>query len=300
MKIKKILSILLATAMLCSLFAVTGCDSEQQPEEQEAKPVILVVSFGTSYNDSREKTIGAIEKAIEKKFTEFEVRRAFTSQIIIDKLKERDGLEIDNIEQALKRLVKDNVKTLVVQPTHVMSGYEYDDVVAAVNQYKDQFDHLVIGAPLLTSDDDYKNLANALVTDTAEYNGNGTAIVFMGHGTEHESNATYAKFQQSFKDIKADNYFIGTVEATPTLDDVIKSLKKGKYKKVVLQPLMVVAGDHANNDMAGDEDDSWKSILTKKGFKVECVLKGMGELPAVQEMYCAHVQDAINEAAITF
>ena len=122
----------------------------------------------------------------------------------------------------------------------------------------------------------------------------------MGHGTEHESNATYAKFQQSFKDIKADNYFIGTVEATPTLDDVIGSLKEGKYEKVVLQPLMVVAGDHANNDMAGDEDDSWKSVLTKNGFEVECVLKGMGELPAVQEMYCAHVQNAINEAAITF
>lgn len=292
---KKIIAALLAAAMLCSLLVITGCDTEK-----EAKPVILVVSFGTSYNESREKTIGAVEKAIEKKFTEFEVRRAFTSQIIIDKLKERDGLKIDNIEEALDKLVADGVKTLVVQPTHVMSGYEYDDVVAAVKNYEDKFDNLAIGAPLLTSDDDYATLANALVTETSEFNNDGTAIVFMGHGTEHEANATYTKFQDSFKAIAADNYYIGTVEATPSLEDVIKSLKEGKYKKVVLQPLMVVAGDHANNDMAGDEDDSWKSILTKEGFEVECVLKGMGELDSVQQMYVSHVQNAINDAAITF
>lgn len=297
MKIKRFISAVLAAAMLCSLFVFTGCEDEK---DSEAKPVILVVSFGTSYNDSREKTIGAVEKAIEKQFKEFEVRRAFTSQIIIDKLKERDGIEIDNIEQALDRLVADKVKTLVVQPTHVMSGYEYDDVVAAVKKYEDKFSTLAIGAPLLTSDEDYTNLANALVSETADYNKEGTAVVFMGHGTEHEANATYAKFQDAFKAVKADNYIVGTVEATPSLDDVVKALKDGKYKKAVLQPLMLVAGDHANNDMAGDEDDSWKSILTKEGFEVECVLKGMGELEAVQQMYVSHVQDAVNKAAITF
>ncbi len=300
MNFKRFLAAVLSAAMLCSLSVFTGCNSENDKEtEKEAKPVILVVSFGTSYNDSREKTIGAIEKAIEKEFTDYEIRRAFTSQIIIDKLKERDGLEIDNIEGALDRLVADNVKTLVVQPTHVMSGYEYDDVVAAVEKYKDNFTNLTIGKPLLTSDEDYTELAQALVTETSEFNKDGTAIVFMGHGTEHESNATYAKFQNTFKEIKADNYIIGTVEATPSLDDVVKALNDGKYKKVVLQPLMVVAGDHANNDMAGDEDDSWKSVLTKNGFEVECVLKGMGELEAVQQMYVGHVRNAITEAGIT-
>ena len=175
-----------------------------------------------------------------------------------------------------------------------MSGYEYDDVVKAVNDYSDKFDALAIGAPLLTSDEDYTTLAKALVTETADYNAEGTAIVFMGHGTEHESNATYAKFQKTFLDIDANNYIIGTVEATPSLDDVVAELKAKNYKKVVLEPLMVVAGDHANNDMAGDEDDSWKSVITKEGFEVECVLKGMGELTSVQDMYVAHVQDAID------
>ena len=287
--LRKVFAAVLAAAMLCALPVFTGCE-----EKKEARPVILMVSFGTSYNDSREKTIGAIEKAVEKEFSGYEVRRAFTSQIIIDKLKERDGLEIDNIEGALDRLVADNVKTLVVQPTHVMSGYEYDDVVAAVEKYSDKFDKLAIGKPLLTSDEDYAELAQALINETADYNQKDTAIVFMGHGTEHESNATYARFQRALADSKADNYFVGTVEATPTLDDVIQSLQNGKYKKVVLEPLMVVAGDHANNDMAGDEDDSWKSQLTKEGFKVECVLKGMGEIEGVRKMYVRHVEDAIN------
>lgn len=298
MKFRNILAAALAAVMLGSLLALSGCsdktDKTDKDDKAAAKPVILVVSFGTSYNDSRDKTIGAIEKAIEAKYTDYEVRRAFTSQIIIDKLKERDGLEIDNIEEALDRLVADGVKTLVVQPTHVMSGYEYDDVVKAVNDYSDKFDALAIGAPLLTSDEDYTTLAKALVTETADYNAEGTAIVFMGHGTEHESNATYAKFQKTFLDIDANNYIIGTVEATPSLDDVVAELKAKNYKKVVLEPLMVVAGDHANNDMAGDEDDSWKSVITKEGFEVECVLKGMGELTSVQEMYVAHVQDAID------
>lgn len=269
-------------------------DVKETNDESEVKPVILVVSFGTSYNDTREKTIYAIENRIADAYPDYEVRRAFTSQIIIDKLKERDNLEIDNIEEALERLVNDGVKTLIVQPTHIMSGYEYDDVVEAVESYRDKFDELAIGAPLLTSDEDYESLANAVVEETAEYNEDGTAIVFMGHGTEHEANASYAKFQELFTANGNDNYYIGTVEATPSIDDIVADLKEGSYTRVVLEPLMVVAGDHANNDMAGDEDDSWKSILEGEGYEVECVLKGLGEFESVQDIYVAHVNDAIN------
>lgn len=296
MKLRKTL----ITAALMGAMALSGCgtqsvdtpDIPSASDAEPAAPVILTVSFGTSYNDSRDKTIGAVENAIAAAFPEYEQRQAFTSQIIIDKLKERDGLEIDNIEEALDRLVADNVKTLVVQPTHVMSGYEYNDVVAAVEEYRDKFDSVSIGTPLLTSDEDYAELAQTLVDITAEYNTEGTAIVFMGHGTEHDANAAYSKLQNA---MPADNYFIGTVEAEPTLDDVLAAVKEGGYTRVVLEPLMVVAGDHANNDMAGDEEDSWKSVFEAEGFEVECVLRGLGEFPEVQQMYVRHAADAIGK-----
>ena len=215
--------------------------------------------------------------------------------IIIDKLKERDNLEIDNVEEALDRLVSDGVKTLVVQPTHLMSGYEYDDLAAAVEEYKDKFDSVAFGAPLLTSEEDFDAVAAALPEITKDYNQDGTAVVFMGHGTEHESNAVYEKLQGKLTDAGLDNYYIGTVEATPSLDDMVAAAKDGGYSKVVLEPLMVVAGDHANNDMAGDEDDSWKSVFEKEGFEVECVLSGLGEFSEIQDIYAAHVGDAIAE-----
>lgn len=287
-------------AALAALLALGGCAStktakgpESEPEEKEAaKPVILVVSFGTSYNDSRDKTIGAIENAIADANPDYEVRRAFTSQIIIDKLKERDGLEIDNVEEALDRLVNDGVKELVVQPTHVMSGFEYDDLAAAVDEYKDNFDRLAMGTPLLTSDEDYEKVADALIASAPDYD-EGTAVVFMGHGTEHEANETYVKLQQVFTDREVLNRFVGTVEATPSLGDVMSNVAHSGYTKVVLQPLMVVAGDHANNDMAGDGEDSWKSQFEAAGFEVECELKGMGEIPEIREIYVSHVADAI-------
>ncbi len=288
---KKIIAAVISVAMLGSMLIMTGCDSDSQ---NGVKPVILVVSFGTSYNDSRINTIGAVEKAIEEKYYDYDVRRAFTSQIIIDKLKERDGIKIDNVTEALERLTDDGVRTLIVQPTHVMSGYEYDDVVNEVEKYKDKFDSVAIGAPLLTSDEDYTNVATALKHDVADYDGEDTAIVFMGHGTEHEANESYSKFQQTFKEIGADNCIVGTVEATPSLDDVVAQLKEKEYSNVILQPLMVVAGDHANNDMAGDEEDSWKNVIKGEGFKVQCILKGMGQIEAIRDIYVSHVQDAID------
>ena len=297
MKLKSMAAVLL-TGAVCAL-ALTGCGNNNAPASTTAapaaagpKPVILTVSFGTSYNDSREATIGAIEKAIQDANPDKEVRRAFTSQIIIDKLKDRDKIEIDNVEEAFARLEKDGVKELIVQPTHVMNGYEYDDLIAEVEKNRSKFTSVKVGVPLLTSDDDYAKVIDAITAATAEYDDGKTAIVFMGHGTEHASNATYAKLQTKLTEAGKKNYCIGTVEAEPSIEDVVKFAKDGGYKRVVLEPLMVVAGDHANNDMAGDEEDSWKTILTGEGFEVVPVLRGLGEIEAVRNVYVSHVADA--------
>lgn len=287
---KKKLTALL-TATLMSVLCLSGCGSK----EAQQKTAILVVSFGTSYNDSREATIGAIEESIAKAFPDYEVRRAFTSQIIIDKLKERDGLEIDNVEEALDRAVADGITTLVVQPTHLMDGYEYTDLADALKDYEDKFDQVVLGDPLLTSDGDFDAVVKAIAEKTASYDNGETAICFMGHGTEADSNGIYAKMQDKLTEAGYENYYIGTVEAEPTLDDVIAAInEKGTYKKVVLEPLMVVAGDHANNDMAGDEEDSWKTIITGEGYEVECILEGLGQISAIQDIYVAHTQAAVD------
>ncbi|MBQ8826387.1 MAG: sirohydrochlorin cobaltochelatase [Oscillospiraceae bacterium] len=279
---------LIMAGIMTAAMALSGCQAEEKP------PVILAVSFGTSFDDNREVTIGAVENAIKEANPDYEVRRAFTSQIVIDVIKENGGAAIDNVEQAFDRLVDDGVKELVVQPTHVMSGFEYDDLMAVVDEYKGKFDKVSVGAPLLTSDADYTALADALAADTAAYNVDGTAVVFMGHGTHHEANAAYGKLQETFTAKGNNNYFVGTVEGSPTLEDVIAGVKAGGYSKVVLQPLMVVAGDHANNDMAGDEEGSWKLAFEAEGIEVECSLKGLGAIEAVQDMYVAHTAEAVE------
>ncbi len=280
-----------AAAVLC----LAGCAGKAQ---DNGKAAVLVVSFGTSYNDSREATIGAIESAIAKALPDYEVRRAFTSQIIIDKLKERDGLEIDNVEEALDRAVADGIKTLVVQPTHLMDGYEYTDLADALKDYEDKFDRVVLAEPLLASDEDFDAVIRAVTEKTASYDDGETAICFMGHGTEADSNAVYAKMQEKLAAAGYENYYIGTVEAAPSLEDVITAINgKGTYKRVVLEPLMVVAGDHANNDMAGDEDDSWKTLIGNEGYEVECILEGLGQIPAVQDIYVAHTKAAVDSLA---
>lgn len=271
---------------------------ENQPESTDTQTIgsgtaILVVSFGTSYNESRDLTIGAIEEDIAKAFPDYEVRRAFTSQIIIDKLKERDGLEIDNVGEALDRAVADGVQNLVVQPTHLMDGYEYTDLADELKEYEGKFSQVVLGAPLLASDADFEAVAKAITEKTSSYDDGQTAICFMGHGTEADSNSVYPKMQEALKNAGHENYYIGTVEAEPTLDDVLAAIgEKGSYKKVVLEPLMVVAGDHANNDMAGDEEDSWKTVIEGKGYEVECILEGLGQIPAIRGLYVEHTQAA--------
>lgn len=255
---------------------------------------LLVLSFGTSYNDSRRLTIGAIEGDLEKAFPDFSVRRGFTANIIIDHVQRRDNILIDDVDAALERAVNNGVKNLVVQPTHLMHGLEYDELVEEVGNYSDAFDQVVFGEPLLSSDDDFARVEKAITEWTASYDDGETAICFMGHGTEANSNEVYQKMQDLLTKDGYTNYFVGTVEAEPSLDDVLAKVQAGDYKRVVLEPLMVVAGDHANNDMAGDEDGSWKKTFEDAGYEVECLLRGLGENEDIRAIYVDHAKAAID------
>lgn len=277
----------------------TGDASLDNPRNQDeiGDTELLVVSFGTSFNDSRRLTIGAIEEDMENAFEDYAVRRAFTAQIVIDHVKSRDGEVIDNVTEALDRAVANGVKTLVVQPTHLMNGIEYDELQNTLAEYADAFEKIVVGEPLLTSDEDFKTVETAITESTAAYDDGTTAIVYMGHGTEHDSNGVYAKLQDMLTADGFENYYIGTVEASPSLDDVVAAVGEGEYTKVVLAPLMVVAGDHANNDMASDEEDSWKTTFAEAGYEVETILEGLGQNEAIREVYVQHAQAAIDSLA---
>ncbi len=295
---------------VCSVSAESAAEAEEEEEENYdtgdaalddtrnqdgiGEKELLVVSFGTSFNDSRRLTIGAIESALAESFPDFSVRRGFTSQIIIDHVLRRDGAVIDNVTEALDRAADNGVKTLVVQPTHLMNGFEYEDLLEELAEYADAFEQIAVGEPLLTSEQDFEAVAAAVVEATAEYDDGKTAIVFMGHGTEADSNAVYARMQGVFEGMGAEHYYIGTVEASPSLDDVLAMVQSGDYERVVLEPLMVVAGDHANNDMAGDDEDSWKSVFEASGYEVVTLLRGLGELEAVRDLYIAHAQAAVD------
>ena len=255
---------------------------------------LLVLSFGTSFNDSRRLNIGAIERDLETAFPDYSVRRGFTANIVIDHIQSRDGIKMDDVDEAMNRAVDNNVKNLVIQPTHLMNGLEYQELEEQVAQYADAFDKIAIGKPLLTSEDDFKRVEQALVDWTSEYDDGETAICFMGHGTEAESNEVYQKMQDLLTADGHDNYFVGTVEASPSLEDVLAKVKAGSYKRVVLEPLMVVAGDHANNDMAGEEEDSWKTTFEDAGYEVTCLLRGLGENEAIRQIYVEHAQAAMD------
>ena len=285
------LAALSASVLFSSVF--TSCGSTKVSSKSDKE--ILVVSFGTSYNNSRELTIGGIEGAIAKAFPDYKVARAFTADTIINILKKRENISIDNVDEALTKAANEGVKTLVVQPTHLMNGFEYTDLQKTLKKYESKFAKVVLSAPLLSSDDDFSRVADAITAKTKKFDDGKTAICFMGHGTEAASNAVYAKMQDVLAGNGADNYYIGTVEAKPDVEDILAKLHtKAVYKKVVLLPLMVVAGDHANNDMAGDEDDSWKSTFQKAGFEVECVLEGLGQDAAIQQIYVDHAKAAIK------
>lgn len=285
---KKVLALGLILMMLL------GCMSVASAEE--VKPVILVVSFGTSYNDNRELTIGAVEADIQAAYPDWEVRRAFTAQTIIDILAERDGIETDNVTEAMERLVADGVKKVVLQPTHLMHGYEYDDVMAEIAPYIDQFDSFAVGEPLLSSIEDYEGVIDALLSENENVGSEDVALVYMGHGTEHFANACYSQLQALMRAEGYENAFVGTVESFPGLDDMLSQVAVFGATKVVLQPLMVVAGDHANNDMAGSEEDSWKSLFEADGSfdSVTAQIAGLGSIAEVQDLYVAHTQTAID------
>lgn len=278
-------------------FGLSGCSGSNAGQEggaaAAAKPVILVVSFGTSYNSTRHITIGAIESDIREHFPTYDVRRAFTADTIIDILKERENIEIDNVTGALDKVVADGVTELIVQPTHLMAGLEYTDLAESLQDYLGQIDTVKLGAPLLTSDEDYAAVANALAEDMARFDDGQTALVLMGHGTDHESNEDYSTLQAKFTELGMAQFFVGTVEATPTCADVIAAAQAAGYTKAVLRPLMVVAGDHATNDMADTSDpESWASQFIAAGFQTECCLEGMGQIAAIDDIYVDHVANA--------
>ena len=287
-------------------------DSRNQDEIGEKE--LLVVSFGTSFNDSRATDIKGIEDALAEAFPEWSVRRAFTAQIIINHVQARDGEKIDNMDQALERAVANGVKTLVVQPTHLMHGAEYDEMCEALDAYKDKIENIVIAEPLLGEVGDDATVINAdkeavakAVVAAAEADGSfesmakaaeeGTALVLMGHGTAHVAKVTYSQMQTQMNELGYKNVFIGTVEGEPeetSCESVIEAVKAAGYTKVVLRPLMVVAGDHANNDMAGADEDSWKSMIEAAGLATECQIAGLGRIDAVQDLYVAHTQAAMD------
>ena len=299
----------------------TGDASKDDPRNQDeiGENELLVVSFGTSFNDSRAEDIKGIEDALAEAFPDWSVRRAFTAQIIINHVQARDDEKIDNMQQALDRAVANGVKNLVVQPTHLMHGAEYDEMVEAIDAYKDKFESVAIAEPMLGEvgddatviNDDKAAVAQAITDEAVKEAGydsmeaaaeDGTAFVFMGHGTSHTANVTYDQMQTQMEKLGFTNAFIGTVEGEPedtACDEVINKVKDAGFKKVILRPLMVVAGDHANNDMAGDDDDSWKSMFEASGDfdEIDCQIEGLGRIDAVEQLYVAHTQAAIDSIA---
>ena len=316
--------------------ADTGDASLDDPLNQDeiGENELLVVSFGTSFNDSRAKDIGGIEKALAEAYPDWSVRRAFTAQIIINHVYARDGEKIDNVDQALQRAVDNGVKNLVVQPTHLMHGAEYDELVGTLETYKDKFDSVKVAEPLLGTVGEDATVVNADKEETAksvvdeavkvsDYDSidaaasDGAAFVFLGHGTSHDAAVTYDQMQEQMKQLGYSNVFVGTVEGKPedtAFPAVKKAVEDAGYTKVILRPLMVVAGDHANNDMAGDEEGSWYYGMVNGGdFEVEgadeavdtgaglgaenvsCQIEGLGRIPEIQKIYVAHTAEAINQ-----
>ena len=285
-------------------------------EDSIGENELLVVSFGTSFNDSRVADIKGIEDALQEAYPDWSVRRAFTAQIIINHVQARDGEKIDNMQQALDRAVANGVKNLVVQPTHLMHGAEYDEMMEMIDSYRDKFESVAVAEPLLGEvgsdatviNEDKEAVAKAITAAAVKDAGfdsldaaaaEKTAFVFMGHGTSHTAKVSYSQMQTTMQTLGYDNVFIGTVEGEPeetACENVIEAVKAAGYTKVVLRPLMVVAGDHANNDMAGSDDDSWLSMFNASGAfeSVDCQIAGLGEIADIQQLYIAHTKAAID------
>lgn len=260
-----------------------------------ADKAILIVSFGTSYPETRAKTIEAIEKRVSEKYPDFDCYRAFTSKTIINKMRKVEGIVVDTPSEAMEKIASKGYSEVYVQPLHLINGYEYDDLEEAVLAYGSEFDILGIGLPLLTIEEDYWKVIDAVTKTYAdEINDPNNNVVFMGHGTEHATFATYPALEYMFHYKGFKNVKMATVDGFPSLEMILESLKARPSKKVTLIPFMLVAGDHATNDMASDEEDSWKSILENEGFEVKCILKGLGEIVEIQAIYEYHLQELIE------
>lgn len=259
------------------------------------KRAVLVISFGTSHRETREKTLDVIEQEIREEFADWEFRRAYTSPTIIRILKEREGIAVESVEEALWRLWQEGYQMVLAQSTHVIHGYEYDRMKATIARYREKFDTLVCGEPLLTEEEDYREVARILGRELESCCRPGTDRILVGHGTGHEANISYARLQQAFLEEGYTDILVGTVEATDAREDRERLLQNRRPHRVVLVPLLVVAGEHACRDIAGEQEDSWKSWLLHRGYKVECLLKGLGEYAGIRQIYLRHAKKSEKE-----
>ena len=277
----------------CFFFPEIPAEYSEDRIMNDKKKAVLVVSFGTSYEETRKKTIDQIENDMAEAFPSYAIYRAWTSGMIRAKLLKRDGIRIYNVCEALEAMAADGIQEVIVQPTHVINGIENDQMKADVAAYADRFMRVSIGTPVLTTAEDSKYVIDAIVKEL--HPAKDEALVLMGHGTEHYADAVYAALDYQFKDLGHSNIFMGTVEGYPTLESVMRLVQKAGYRHVVLAPFMIVAGDHANNDLAGDEEDSWKSVFEAAGFSVRCVLKGLGEYADIRKLQLSHAEKAMEQ-----
>ena len=284
---KRFVSMMVVTTLLVAL---TGCGVNTNTD----KKAILLVSFGSSFIENRQASIDATEDAIAEAFPEYDKFTAFTSQIIIDIYENRDEITYFNVAQAMEKIKKEGYGEVLVVPTHVINGEEYDQMMGEIEPFSEVFANIIISHPLLTHQSDYKRVADAIASELPDVD-EKTAVVLMGHGTHHHANSAYAALDYVFKHEVNTNIYVGTVEGTPDFDNVVKDLEGKGYEKVLLMPLMIVAGDHAHNDMAGDQEDSWKLMFKSLGYDVETIMKGMGELPAIQNLFIEHVEEALAD-----
>lgn len=255
------------------------------------KKALLVISFGTTYQETREKTILAIEQNFANKFEGYDVFRAFTSRKVIKKLKDRDNLIVNTPSEALEKILQENYEEVLCQSTHVINGFEYDKTLAEINEFSNKFSKFSFGKPLLSSHEDYISSAKAIIKHTTQLK-NNEALFLMGHGTEHAANESYLILEDAFRELAHENIYVGTVEGHPEIDDLILTIKCKDISKIYLMPFMIVAGDHAQNDLAGEEPDSWKSILESEGYLVEVILTGLGEIAEIRDMFVKHLKQS--------
>jgi sirohydrochlorin cobaltochelatase len=298
--LKKSIWLVMMVFVFSAILGIANISKSYAAEAATGKKAILVVSFGTTYADTRKLTTEAVESKIQAAFPDYEVRHAFTSRIIIKKLAERDGLQYDTEKQALDKLKADGFTEVIIQPLHMEAGDEYDKLMKMVAKYEKSFARLSVGRPVLyytgqegEKPDDYAIAIKAMQTQFPKQ-GKYDAVGLMGHGGVNPSNTAYAALQMKIWDAGLKNVFVFTVEGYPTIEDLISQLKANKIKRVTLMPIMLVAGDHANHDMAGDDKESFKSQLIAAGFKVDTYMHGLGENAGIQDIYVQHVKDAIE------